>query len=237
MKLAVCYLCVTHGTKTLDYAARFAGTYHSFAPGAEHELFVICNGGPLSTETALVFQGLRAKCFPRKNDPGWDISACLEIARTICASYEAIVWFGESSYFHREGWLKRFVNVWDKWGPGLYGSLSSNALRPHLQTNSFCCAPFLLEKWSFPVRNKTDRYNFEHGPTPFWRQVVVKGFPVRLVTWDGDWGPREWRKPPNIFWRGDQSNCLMWNNHTDRWASADPTRKQRWSKNADSPFR
>jgi hypothetical protein len=63
------------------------------------------------------------------------------------------------------------------------------------------------------------------------------GYPVRLVTWDGDWSPRLWREPPNILWKGDQSNCLVRCNHLDRFDAASPAVKARWSKLADSPFR
>src|SRR3990170_2264538 len=125
MKVGVCYLCVTHGKQTADLAARFVATYHAFPPGAKHDLFVICNGGPLPNEIGLLFLPLGAQFWPRVNDPGWDVSAYLEVGRKLFVAYDLILFLGESAYFHRAGWLNRFLEAWQKHGPGMYGALAS----------------------------------------------------------------------------------------------------------------
>lgn len=237
MKIVLCYIAVGHGAKTADFAGRFASTYHEHPPGAPHDTLVICQGGALKTEVALLFAEMNARFFVRKNDPGYDVTAYLDAAAGPCAGYDIMLCAGESVYFWREGWLRRLVEVWERLGPGLYGPLASNALAPHLNTTCFCCAPAMLRRWPERPRNKKERYEWEHGRKSFWRFVQGMGYPVRLVTWDGDWSPRLWREPPNILWKGDQSNCLVKCNHTDRWAAATPAIKARWSRLADSPFR
>lgn len=237
MKIVLCYIAVTHGPIMEDYCARFVTTYKEYPPGVEHDTIVIGNGGPLSTTAAVLFSGMNARIWPRKNDPGWDISAYVDAARGPCADYDMMLCCGESIYFHREGWLKRFVEVWKRYGIGMYGALSSNLVRTHLNTTGFCCAPILLRQYPKAVNDRKGRYEFEHGKQSFWRRIAWRGMPVRLVTWDGAWSPRTWRAPRNILWRGDQSNCLMWCQHTDRYVKMDAATKAHWSKNADQPFK
>lgn len=237
MKVAIAYICVTNGRETANYGARFAATYHQFPAGIDHDVFMVCNGGPLSKERGLLFSSMSPSFFPRQNDAGWDITGFMDAAKGPCKDYDLMLCLGESVYFHRAGWLKRFVEAWESVGPGFYGALSSFAIRAHLQTSAFVCAPWMFGHYPEPIKSKADRYAFEHGPKAFWRRIENKRLPVRLVTWDGVWKPREWRKPQNILWRGDQSNCLMWNNHVDRWFKANRQTRERWSRNADQPFR
>lgn len=236
MKIAVCYTAVANGTKTEDFAARFIVTYRAFPPGIEHDTFIISNGGVLRTGAALIFAPISPRMFPRSNS-GWDIGGYFEAARGPCSGYDMMVCLGESVHFQQAGWLKRLVDVWNKVGPGMYGPFASYVVRAHLGTTAFCCAPTMFKRYPFLVENKAQRYEFEHGQGAFWRRLSQFNIPTRLVTWDGDWGPREWRKPPNILWRGDQSNCLMLCSHTERYENADAERKVKWARSADRPFK
>lgn len=237
MKIIVCYICVTHGPVTEDFAARFVTTYHEYPPGIEHDTLIIANGGPLPTHLTVLFSGMNAISFPRKNDGGWDISAYIEASKGPCCGYDMMLCCGESIYFHRTGWLKRLSSAWMQNGPGMYGSLSSNLVRSHLNTTGFCCHPSFLSGYPMLVHDKSSRYAFEHGEQSFWRRLYRKGIPVRLVTWDGEYSPQSWRSPPNILWRGNQTNCLMWCQHTDRYRDSDDKTKIRWSRGADRPFK
>lgn len=236
MRIVLCYVAVTNGPKTSDLASRFVSTYHNFPPGVPHDTLVICQGGPLATEIGLLFASLKARFWVRKNDPGWDISAYIEAASGPCEFFDMMLCFGESVHFHRAGWLKRFVEAWDKHGPGFYGAFSSNVIRAHLQTTAFCISPALLRMSPFKPHDRKTRYAWEHGRNAFWRFVEAKRFPVRLVTWEAEWTPRHWRAPQNILWRGDQSNCLLRCKHTDTWDAARLEWKRKWSALADSPF-
>lgn len=234
MRIILAYVCVVNGPITHDYAARFVGSYLANPPGVVHDTIVACNGGALPCETGLLFQSLSAKFYPRKNDPGYDLSAFQDVAKLFPC--DLLVCCGESVYFHRADWLRRYVEVWNKYGPGMYGTFSSNLVRPHLNTTGFCVAPkFLIG--SDRCQSREDRYEFEHGEKSLWRRVYGLGFPVRMVTWDGDYEPTQWRNPNNIMWRGDQSACLMRCQHTDRWDAASEETKAAWARNADKPFK
>lgn len=234
MRICVCYICVTNGPITEDYAARFVTTYNEYPPGIDHDTLVICNGGPADTKTCVLFSGMNAMMLPRSNE-AWDIGGYVEASKGPCSGYDAMMCCGESVYFHREGWLRRMAEAWGKHGDGMYGPFASNLVRPHLNTTAFFVDPKLLAIYPRPVK---DRYEFEHGENSFWKWVmVIRQRPVRLVTWDGEWEPRSWRFPHDILWRGNQRNCLMWCNHTDRYFKESVAVKTRWSRGADRPFK
>lgn len=237
MKITIAYIAVTGGQLTEDYCSRFVASYSEFPPLIEHDTIVICNGGPLPYSTGLLFSSLKARFYPRKNDGGWDISGYIDAARGPCADADMMLCCGESIYFHRSGWLKRLADVWVTLGPGMYGSLSSNLIRSHLNTTGFCCPPSVLAAYPNKVASRQDRYEFEHGEKAFWRQVALNNMPVRMVTWDGIWDYKSWRYPSNIMWRGDQSNCLMWCQHTDRYVKMDASTKAKWARGADRPYK
>lgn len=235
MKIVLCYTAVTHGPITPDYCARFVASYLTFPPGVEHSTIVICNGGPLATNIGMMFSSLKAALFPRKNDEGYDLSGYVEAAKGPASDCDAMLCLGESIYFHRQDWLKRLVYAWEKYGPGMYGPFSSHNVRAHLNTSAFMTSPILLQEYPSSGWTRPARYEFEHGTQSFWRKTHYRGMPVRLVTWDGEWAPGMWRMPANILWRGDQSNLLLYCNHSERWFSANAQTRQRWSAKADQP--
>src|SRR6185369_6686092 len=108
------------------------------------DLIVACQGGPLPTETALLFAGLNAKFWPRINDPSRDIGAYLDAARTVAKDYDMLLCLGESAHFQREGWLRRIVEARERYGPGMYGPFATHVIRAHLQTTAFFIPPNLL---------------------------------------------------------------------------------------------
>jgi len=110
-----------------------------------------------------------------KERPGYDVSAYIDAARGPCRDYDIMLCLGESAYFHRAGWLKRFVDAWQKIGPGMYGAFSSNAVRGHLNTTGFCCPPKILAEYPCKIRTKDDRYQFEHGAQSLWRRTAARG--------------------------------------------------------------
>lgn len=234
MRILLAYIAVTNGRLTLDFASRFIGTYSLSPPGIEHSTVVVCNGGPLPFHIGILFDSLKPKFFCRPNDGGWDISGFQDVANQFPC--DMLVCLGESIYFHRPGWLRRMADAWEKHGPGMYGFFSSNLVRPHLNTTGFVVEPTLLPLYPRP-HNQRERYDFEHGSHSFWRVVQGMGKPTKLVTWDGEWGPLNWREPNNILWKGNQTNLMAFCTHTDRFNAASNTVKAQWTRWADAPSR
>lgn len=237
MKIALVYVAVTNGQQTADFASRFVATYHENPPGVNHSTVIACNGGPLPLWLSLMFESLRPQFFPRANTPDYDIGAYLQAAKGPCADSDMMVCLGESIYFHRPGWLTRLVEAWEHNGPGMYGSFTSNLVRAHINTTGFAAPTKFLASCRAHIYGRNGRYEFEHGKEAFWRQLHAKKYPVKLVTWDGEYSPQNWRNPPNILWRGDQSNCLMFCGHTDRYRAANDRVKRWWERAADAPFK
>lgn len=235
MKLCVAYTAVCGGKLTTSYGARFIATWMQNPPLCATDLIVICNGGPLSTEQAIMFSSLNAKLVPRSNE-GWDLGGYIQCSNGILSDYDLVLYCGESVYFHRSGWLAKIVEAAERWGHGMYGVFGSHVVRAHLQTTAFATSPKLLREYPLPVTDRRSRYEMEHGARSFWR-LVHRKYAVKLVTWSGVWSPGQWRLPINGLWAGDQSDCLMFCNHTDRFRDASPKRKRNWQVSADRAFR
>lgn len=234
MNIVVAYIAVTQGILTEGYCSRFVGTWLTYDAGAKCSVLVVCNGGPLPLQTALLFDPLGAKFMPRLNDSGWDISGYQEVAAKIPC--DMLVCLGESVYFHRPGWLKKMVEAWNQFGPGMYGFFSSNLVRSHMNTTAFVVDPSLLQQYP-KVTSHQERYDFEHGAHCFWRAVQAQHRPTKLVTWDGVWDPFQWRLPQDILWRGSQRNCLAFCSHTDRYFAGDRKTREKWARWVDAPFK
>jgi len=198
---------------------------------------VACQGGPLDTETALLFAGLNARFWPRVNDGARDLGAYIEASKTICKNYDMLLCLGESNHFWKEGWLKWMVDARERYASGMYGPFATHVIRAHLQTTAFFITPSLLASYPFPVTDRQSRYALEHGDRSLWRRLHARNIPVKLVTWDGDWAPGQWRLPQNCLWRGDQSNLLWHCNHSQAYQEADETRKRNWAMSADRAYR
>lgn len=238
MRIVATYIAVTGAPTTSDFITRFVGTWLQYPPGIDCELIVVCNGGELTQEQQLYFSPLpNVTFFPRDNS-GRDLKGYIDCARCGAQSADMQLCLGESCYFHRPGAFRRLADAWEKRGPGMYGVFSSYAVSAHMNTTAFATSPAFLRAWPHPVETTPDRYRFEHDPKQsFWRWLAMSGKPTLLVTWDGMWQPQEWRYPNNILWRGDQSNCLMWCNHADRFRDAHWITKATWQRGANAQFR
>lgn len=235
LRICVAYIVVAGGPKTTDFVARFVSTWKQNPPGVQTDVLAICNGGAPNTEQAVMLNAIGAKVFVRSN-VGFDIAGFIEASKGPLRDYEMVLYLGESVHFHRAGWLKRLADVRERFGHGMYGPFSSNVTRGHLQTTAFATSPKLLVEYPLPISDRHSRLEFEHGERAFWR-LVNRKFPVKLVTWDGSYDPQQWRQPQNILWKGDQSNLLFFNNHSQMYDESDPKRKRMWQSSADRPFR
>lgn len=216
MKSTIVYIHPAGGGSHWEYAARFAHSMLEFPPMAECKLVVVCNGHSPSNALQVLFESFDNCEFWEHNNDGWDIGAYLSVAPRI--ETEMVFCCGESVYFKRAGWLKRLEDCEAAFGRGMYGIWCSYQVRPHVCTTAFYVSTDLVRLYPLPVHSKAQRYEFEHGDGSLHHMVRNMGFPVLLVTWDGEYDEPHWRLGKNIFMRGDQSNCLAFNNHTDGYS-------------------
>ena len=154
-----------------------------------------------------VFDGIPCE-FHSHDNTGWDIGAFQWAAREI--ECDMIVCFGAFSYFKRAGWLRRMRHVFREYGDGLYGASASYQFNPHIRTAGFWCHPELIRAYTTDVATFAERYAFEHGERSLTRLADYLQLGCWMVTWDAVYPEAEWRTPPNIFWRGDQSNSMFY---------------------------
>lgn len=230
-RIAVLYIRPIVGVaEHADAARRFADTYRMHAPGSPHVLHVIFNGEEPDDVARAPFEGLECE-FRRHDNTGWDIGAFQAACRDIDA--DMVVCFGAFTYFRRSGWLARMAQVFRDEGPGLYGASATYECGPHVRTAGFWCHPELIRAYPLAVRTYDDRYAFEHGPTSITRLAQMVSVKCLMVTWDGIYSPAEWRSPPNIFRRGDQSNSLYYDRYFDLYDSLDDDGKAHHAALAD----
>lgn len=208
MKIAVAYIHVPNDSDHEKLARLYVESAVKFSAGTQHRNVIICQNGEATSEMRELFSQLSCVEYFTHDDSGWDIGAYIAFAKS--CDFDAVFCVGGSTQFKRKGWLARLAEVWQRNGPGIYGTLASYQMRPHLNTTGFMCAPQHLAAYRKEVVTRDDRYEFEHGEGAWWKQMYDAGVPVKLVTWCGEYEWWDWRKPENIACRGTQENCLTW---------------------------
>lgn len=234
-KVIMVYVFCLVESKYEDKARRFVESYLKFPGLYPHQLWVVCNGAPANSLVRDIFKDVPC-LFIEWDDSGWDIGSYKAVASVIMdckIPCDFMICCGGDTHFRRAGWLKRMAEAWEKHGPGLYGASASYEQRPHIQTTSFCCPPELIHSYPYPLITKEDRYNFEWGRNSILTRAERRGLPCLMVTWDGEWNKDKWRKPANIFRKGDQSNLLAYYLATETFESKNSEDRKRQSQLAD----
>lgn len=208
---------------------RFIDTYNRFPAGIEHDLFLmLCNGCRFAGEDLAYVDGDSTPCYfgPEYHGEGCDIGAHQHMANSLEPDYDFMVCCSSQVHFHRAGWLTRMVDAREKFGPGLYGGMGSyEQKRPHIRTCFYGTDPKLFRGYPEVVNSRVKSLQFESQPNNFMGWLQGQGMTGYMVAWDGVYGPESFRKPPNVFRRGDQSNCLVWDRHTAIYASDTPEQR------------
>jgi hypothetical protein len=200
-------------------------------PCVDFDLIALaCNGEP-SNQVIGALNALDATWFPYWGE-GRDIGAHQTAANLI--DHDFMICCSSQTYFHREGWFKRMMDARSVKGPGMYGGMASyEQHRPHIRTNFYGCDPKEFREYPEVVNSRSKALQFESQPNNFLGFLLARGMTGYLVTWDGEYGPESYRTPDNIFRRGDQSNCLVWDHHTDLYRDADKAQKELTAQLAD----
>jgi hypothetical protein len=242
MNVAVVYPCPCEPDvyqEFLPFARRYVQSYLKYPPGAEHDFFVAAMN-PCDNEWLSVippFRDIRSCGEMQVWTAGIDIGCAQLCAEKLVAMrwYDFMVFSTSRVYFHREGWLRRLVDARTKYGDGLYGAVGSfecpngrpeHFPNPHMRTVLYGCRPIYLTQMP-RVTDRKSAHAFEAGNCNFANWFRDHGMPVKMVTWDEELDEWDWRRPANIFRRGDQSNILCFDKHSDNYRNASPAEKQR----------
>lgn len=242
MKVAVCYCHLLalghdpHRVRTVeeytDAARRFAATYKQFQAEADHELVVMFQRGHATRRDFEIWDGI--KCwFVDHNPPperDWEWAAQTTLADYPC---DFMVGFCTRTHFHRPGWLKRVVDARVKHGDGFYGSMAGfagsplqthPAPNPHLRGSMWAYDQQTIKQFPHKITTMEDEYRLECGEWNIANWYESIGKPSMLVTFDGEYSKPDWDKPENTFCKGDQSNLLHWDRHTEAYRLGIPLR-------------
>jgi hypothetical protein len=219
----------------VPFVRRFVDTFKQFPPGADYELYAMCQWGEPINEVRGLFYGTRTRFEPhygRYSGSGSDIAAALTLAQVQDAF---MVCFTARCYFHRPGWLARYVEAREKYGPGVYSASTSFEHRRHLCTRGYAADASLLREWQGGIKTKDDGPTFEVGPGSITDFALENKLPAMQVTFDGEQSILDSRAATltNIFRRGDQSAMLVWDKHTDEYAAASNEGKMAFQETTD----
>lgn len=210
-----------------ESSKRFLETYRKFKPSIPHELVVV-NCGKEKYDS--MFDDV-ASDYRTFSGGGFDCGTYQAIAPTI--DCDLLFALNTHTYFWRESWLDLFVLAANRFGPGVYGATASYERTPHLRTPSIAFSPKIMAAYPFKVDTRQGAADFEAGPDNFSMWAKREGYPVLLIAGSGCYKQEDWRKPANIFRDGNQTNCLIWDRHTDVYTAADETEKLKLSNDAD----
>ncbi len=237
-KIDLLYICVRSPSEPnvprnfRESHERFVRTYKQFKPEIPHRLIIVCYNGERDAETDALFAGLNPT-WAYYNGTGFDIGTYLTIGRTLDSDF--LLCCGSNVHFHRKGWLERMVGAFQKHGPGGFASSASYENSPHLRTGCIGTTPKLLRQYPHTIATRLESYKFESGEWSFTGWLHSQNLPALMVTWDGELAQSDWRKPPNIFRRGDQSNMVVWDRHTKVYADANDADRKQFARMADGP--
>jgi hypothetical protein len=206
--IVICYIHVPNDQAHEPMAMNYIESMLRNPPGTDHRHLIICQNRHVRHHMHKQFVRMGDVQYIRHDDTGWDIGGYIAAAKHL--PNEILMCMGGSTTVRNASWLNRIREAWNKHGPGMYGTLTSNQIRPHFNSTGFLCSAQMLLSYPNTVITGPDRYEFEHGKGSFWWRLNQQGFPTKLVTWCGEYDWPDWRKPPNISCRGDQSNCLTW---------------------------
>jgi hypothetical protein len=208
-------------------AIRFLASYREHKPTVKHKLVIVDCG---DSHKDNMFDEI-ADDYARYDGGGYD-----------CGTYQAVggpmkcdmvVGMNTHVHFTDARWLERFVRAFKLFGPGVYGTSGSFERYPHLRTPCIAFAPEIMRRYSLVADCRNSAALFESGPGNLSLAMHQLGVPSKMVTWDGIYGLEDWRMPPNIFRRGDQSNCIVRDRHMDIFEYASPADKLTLSRKAD----
>jgi len=228
MKVTVVLVRVNNKPEYRHGEQRLLDSYLRYDAGYEHDLVIIDRNGDSSYD-------VEANHI-RYNGGGWDCGAWQFAGRNI--DTDLLVCFNSSTYVTGPRWLKHFVQAVEEYGDGLYGPLASYEIQPHIRTPCMIFQPHVVRGYPHEVLSRDDTWRFEVFGFPpenvnFTQWVKNKGLQTRLVTWDGVYDMQEWRNPPNIFRRGDQSNLIVRDRHVEAYDVSDAEGKLKLEHLAD----
>jgi len=218
MRVALCFPYIASKREALAPAVkRFVDTYKEFPAEHEHDLIVTISEGSFynfDAEAREDFEGVDFEPISY-HGVGRDIGSHQHTANTLSDEFDFAVFVSTQAHFHRAGWLKRLIAARAEFGPGMYGGMGSFQNKPHIRTCFFGMDLGFFRTYPHVINSRVRALQFESREIDIVAHVRSQGGAICVVYWDGFYGLEHCRIPANTFRKGDQSNCLTWDHHTD----------------------
>lgn len=227
MKLALLYLRVL-GRSDGDakepshyspYEERFARTFVQYKPRHQFD-FIVCTCGSEPKNDFYGLDHIRTQYI----GPGWDIGAYQAVVPKM--DYDFVICCNSAVHFREYDWLDPLVSAFEKYGHGVYAPMGSYENHPHLRTPCIVISPSVFRRYPLRIACRDESQHFESGVGNIALWSISQNIPALMVTRKECLTVERWREPENIFMRGDQSNCLVWDRHNDMYHNADHNTKR-----------
>lgn len=202
------------------FVTRFTNTFKEFDPGHDYLIHAMCCWGAATDDVRRMFYGTKAM-FHQYNEDGCDIGSAQYLAR-YALDGGLMIMMTSRCYFHKPGWLKRYAEVREEFGPGLYGASASwEGGKPHICTRAYMMDQADFFEYPHIIDTRPKGQKFETGEWCVTDWMRERDLPTMQITWDGAQEQDQWRVPENIFRKGDQSNMLVLDRHTQIYHESD----------------
>lgn len=210
---------------------RFVAGLHQFPPGIEYELVPVLFNYDHTGEVTDLFVDLPVQEFLLYKGEGADIGAAQWVARG-CDDDDFIVAMTSRVFFHKPGWLSHLFKARQIYGVGLYGCFASmEGGRMHICTRCYSTNAIVWKNYPFEITSRDQGTFFEVGlgnpEGNFLEWCERNNVPGYAVYWDGVRRKEHFLTPDGIFRKGDQSNCLVFDKHTEIYHRATDEERKR----------
>lgn len=216
------------------FVKRFADSLRLHDPGCEYELAVIFNSGTPDDvcEAKQQFYELPVT-FDHYEGRGYNTGAVQNFVHCHCGQREFVVGCSTRIYAYRRRWLSRLVEMRELFGPGLYAtSVSRESGRLHACLRCFGADGDLLKRYPRVINSPEASSATEIAEGNLYEWFKDEHLQTRVVYWDNcpeilDVPGAFCQSLPDTFRRGDQSQMLVFDKHTDAYRDADELEKRR----------
>lgn len=205
------------------FVNRFCSTLKKFKPQLEFQLAAIAVNREPTPECQQLFEGLEPMWL-NYNGVAEDAGAWHQAAQSFGERF--LICCTPTVYFYREDWLDKIVQARTEHGPGIYSTSASKERRIHLCGRCFGIDGHFLKTYPVNILN-TFRQGVEIGYYSLVDHVCSNGGTARAVYGSGSYLRDGWFVHPNTFRKGDQSNLLVYDLHSDMFRDGDEAFKSR----------
>lgn len=204
---------------------KFTDTFKEYSPGTDYLVYAVCIQGEPTDRIRERFYGIRTQFVPYRG-AGCDIGAAQHVAE-ILPGQTPVIAFTSRVQFHREGWLKRYLEASEEI-PGVYFmSASREGGKLHGCTRGYMMEASIWRSYPHAIDRRNRGPFFELGEGCLYEWAREQGLKTKVIHWDSAVDVHNFESVDNRFRHGNQEQMLVWDGHSISYANAEPDEKAR----------